>query len=131
MIQPGWCSSTRVGQDQHGPAPGLERSRPAPQGVGPASRPCGLAIVIIDNLGSPKGQSVHKLIWTAVVHLFFLPPRGPDLNPIEVFAKLDALFRNAAAGSMHASCRRAGPILKTIRPQEGENDTTASGLASI
>jgi transposase len=51
-------------------------------------------IVIMDNLGSHKGQAVRKLIRRAGAKLFFLPRYSPDLNPIEqVFAKLKTLLR--------------------------------------
>ena len=44
-------------------------------------------IVIMDNLGSHKGQAVRQLIRSAGAKLFFLPRYSPDLNPIEqVFA---------------------------------------------
>src|SRR5258705_13704046 len=46
-------------------------------------------VVIIDNLGSRKGEAIRRAIRTAGAKLFFLPPDSPDLNPIEqVFAKL-------------------------------------------
>lgn len=40
-------------------------------------------IVIMDNLGSHKGQPVRTAIRKAGAKLFFLPPYSPDLNPIE------------------------------------------------
>ena len=40
-------------------------------------------IVIIDNLGSHKGQAVRQAIRAAGAKLLFLPPYSPDLNPIE------------------------------------------------
>ena len=46
-------------------------------------------IVILDNLGSHKGQAARRAIRAAGAHLLFLPPYSPDLNPIEqLFAKL-------------------------------------------
>jgi transposase len=39
-------------------------------------------IVIMDNLGSHKGQAVRKAIRSVGAKLFFLPPYSPDLNPI-------------------------------------------------
>ncbi len=49
-------------------------------------------IVIMDNLGSHKGQAVRRAIRASGARLFFLPPYSPDLNPIEqVFAKLKTL----------------------------------------
>ena len=54
-------------------------------------------IVLIDNLGSHKGQAIRDAIRKARARLFFLPPYSPDLNPIEQeFAKLKTLLRKAA-----------------------------------
>src|SRR6202040_4404059 len=51
-------------------------------------------IVIMDNLGSHKGQAVRRLIRAAGAKLFFLPRHSPDLNPIEqVFSKLKTPLR--------------------------------------
>ena len=53
-------------------------------------------VVIMDNLGSHKGQAVRRLIRAAGAKLFFLPRYSPDLNPIEqVFSKLKTLLRKA------------------------------------
>src|SRR5262252_6391750 len=40
-------------------------------------------VVIIDNLGSHKGNAVRRAIRAAGAKLLFLPPYSPDLNPIE------------------------------------------------
>jgi hypothetical protein len=46
-------------------------------------------VVILDNLGSRKGQGARKAIPDVGARLVFLPRYSPDLNPIEqVFAKL-------------------------------------------
>ena len=51
-------------------------------------------VVVMDNLGSHRGQAVRRLIRAAGAKLFFLPRYLPDLNPIEqVFAKLKTLLR--------------------------------------
>src|SRR5438132_10865629 len=64
-------------------------------------------IVIMDNLGSHKGQAVRHLIRAAGAKLFFLPRYSPDLNPIEqVFAKLKTLLRKADP-----------PTIETTSPQ--------------
>ena len=48
-------------------------------------------VVIMDNLGSHKGEAVRQAIRSAGAKLFFLPKYSPDLNPIEqVFAKFQA-----------------------------------------
>ncbi len=69
-------------------------------------------IVIMDNLGSRKGQAVRKAIRAASARLLFLPPYSPDLNPIEqVFAKLKLLLRKAAERSVEATWQRIGQLL--------------------
>jgi transposase len=88
-------------------------------------------IVIMDNLGSHKGQAVRKAIRAAGAKLFFLPPYSPDLNPIEqVFAKLKALLRKAAERSVEATWRRIGLLLDAFSPQECANYIRNSGYAS-
>ena len=49
-----------------------------------SSQPCARAlrpgdVVVMDNLGSHKGQAVRQAIRTAKAHLMFLPPYSPDL----------------------------------------------------
>ena len=76
-------------------------------------------IVIMDNLGSHKGQAVRRAIRTAGARLFFLPPYSPDLNPIEqVFAKLKTLLRKAAERTVEATWQRIGTLLNAFPPQE-------------
>lgn len=54
-------------------------------------------IVIMDNLSSHKGPKVRETIEAAGSTLLFLPPYGPDFNPIEnAFSKLKAHRRKAA-----------------------------------
>ena len=51
-------------------------------------------IVVMDNLGSHKGQAVRAAIEAAGARVLFLPPYSPDFNPIEMaFSKLKALLR--------------------------------------
>ncbi len=62
-------------------------------------------LVVMDNLGSHKGNAVRQAIRAAGAKLFFLPPYSPDLNPIEqVFAKLKHLLRNAQERTVEATC---------------------------
>ncbi len=54
-------------------------------------------IVILDNLGSHRGNAIGSTIRRRGARLLFLPPYSPDLNPIEqLFAKLKHLMRKAA-----------------------------------
>ena len=89
-------------------------------------------IVIMDNLGSHKGQAVRRAIRGAGAKLFFLPPYSPDLNPIEqVFAKLKTLLRKADERSTEATWRRIGTLLDRFTPDECANYLRNAGYASI
>ena len=89
-------------------------------------------IVIMDNLGSHKGQAVRQAIRSAGAKLLFLPPYSPDLNPIEqVFAKLKLLLRKAAERSVEASWQRIGSLLDAFPPHECANYLKNTGYASI
>ena len=89
-------------------------------------------IVIMDNLGSHKGQAVRNAIRSAGARLLFLPPNSPDLNPIEqVFAKLKLLLRKAAERSVDATWQRIGSLLDAFPPHECANYLRNSGYASM
>jgi transposase len=89
-------------------------------------------IVIMDNLGSHKGQAVRQAIRAAGAKLLFLPPYSPDLNPIEqVFAKLKLLLRKAAERSVEDTWRRIGSLLDAFPPLECANYLRNSGYASV
>jgi transposase len=88
-------------------------------------------IVVLDNLGSHKGQAVRRAIREAGAKLFFLPPYSPDLNPIEqVFAKLKTLLRKANARTVDDTCQQIGHLLKTFSPTECANYLANAGYAS-
>jgi transposase len=60
-------------------------------------------VVILDNLGTHKGDRVRELIEGRGCKLLFLPPYSPDFNPVEeAFSKIKALLRNARARSRGA-----------------------------
>jgi transposase len=89
-------------------------------------------IVIMDNLGSHKGQAVRRAIRRAGAKLVFLPPYSPDLNPIEqVFAKLKTLLRKAAERTVETTWKRIGALLDHFTPQECANYLRNAGYASI
>lgn len=88
-------------------------------------------VVVMDNLGSHKGQAVRRAIRAAGAHLLFLPPYSPDLNPIEqVFAKLKTLLRKAAERTVDATWRRIGTLLQTFSSDECASYLGNSGYAS-
>ena len=85
-------------------------------------------IVIMDNLGSHKGQAVRQLIRAAGAKLFFLPRYSPDLNPIEQgFSKLKAHLRKAQERSIDALWQRIGKLLDLFHPSECANFFVNSG----
>ena len=89
-------------------------------------------IVIMDNLGSHKGQAVRRAIRDAGAKLFFLPPYSPDLNPIEqVFAKLKTLLRKAEERTVKATWQRIGTLLSAFAPDECSNYLVNAGYAPI
>jgi putative transposase len=79
-------------------------------------------LVVMDNLGSHKGQAVRSAIRQAGAKLFLLPKYSPDLNPIEqVFAKLKHLLRKAVARTEDTICTTIGELLETYTPLECAN----------
>lgn len=89
-------------------------------------------IVILDNLGSHKGQRVRRAIRQAGAYLLFLPPYSPDLNPIEqLFAKLKHLMRAAEQRSVETTWRKAAAILDLVSPAECAKYLVNSGYASV
>ena len=89
-------------------------------------------IVILDNLGSHKGQAARNAIRARGAHLIFLPPYSPDLNPIEqVFAKLKYLLRAAQPRELEATWRKVGELLDLFSPDECANYLRNSGYVSV
>jgi transposase len=87
-------------------------------------------IVIMDNLGSHKGNVVRQLVRSTGAKLFFLPKYSPDLNPIEqVFAKLKHLLRKCAARSAEALCAAIGQSLQAFTADECANYFQNAGYA--
>ena len=85
----------------------------------------------MDNLGSHKAKAVRRAIGKAGAKHFFLPKYSPDLNPIEqVFAKLKALLRKAAARTIEAVTAAIGQILDLYTPEECANYFRNAGYAS-
>jgi transposase len=79
-------------------------------------------LVIMDNLGSHKGEAVRQAIRSAGAKLFFLPKYSPDLNPIEqVFAKLKHLLRKAAARTLETVVAAVGELLGAYTTKECAN----------
>jgi transposase len=85
-------------------------------------------IVVMDNLPAHKITGIRQEIEAAGARLLYLPPYSPDLNPIEqVFAKLKALLRKAAARTVDALWAAIATALDTFTPDECANYFTNSG----
>jgi len=88
-------------------------------------------IVIMDNLGSHKGEVIRQMIEAAGARLMFLPAYSPDLNPIEnTFAKIKSILRKAEKRSFDAVCRCLGRHLRRFKPEECANYFANAGYAS-
>lgn len=88
-------------------------------------------IVVLDNLGSHKGQAVRRAIREAGAHRLLLPPYSPDLNPIEqAFAKLKTLLRKADERSTEAGWKRIGSLLDAFSPAECASYISHAGYRS-
>ena len=85
-------------------------------------------IVVMDNLPAHKITGVRQEIEAAGAKLLYLPPYSPEFNPIEqVFAKLKALLRKAAARTIDALWAAIAAALDAFTTQECANYFTNSG----
>jgi transposase len=76
-------------------------------------------VVVLDNLAAHKVDGVARAIRAAGASVLYLPPYSPDLNPIEqVFAKLKALLRKAAARTRDGLWSAIGQLLDRFPPAE-------------
>ena len=89
-------------------------------------------IVIMDNLGSHKGEAVRTAIKSVGARLLFLPPYSPDLNPIEqVFAKLKHILRKLMGRSIEAVELAVAKALNAFTKTECSNYLINAGYASV
>ncbi len=85
-------------------------------------------ILIMDNLPAHKAADARAAIERTGATLMFLPPYSPDFNPIEqVFAKLKALLRKAAARTIDTLKAAIATVLDAFPPSECANYFTNSG----
>lgn len=87
-------------------------------------------IVVMDNLGSHKGEAVRHAVRAVGAKLFFLPKYSPDLNPIErFFAKLKHWLRKAGERSVDAVYNAIADILPMTTPEECSNYFAHAGYS--
>ena len=85
-------------------------------------------VVVMDNLGAHKGAGVEEAIRVMGASLLCLPPYSPDLNPIgQLFAKLKALLRRAAARTKETLWTTIGQLFSQFSPAECRNYLANSG----
>ncbi len=83
--------------------------------LGPTLKPGD--IVICDNLSAHKVAEVQVIVEAHGATIQYLPPYSPELNPIEqVFAKLKALLRKAAARTYETLWRTVGQLMEVFIP---------------
>ena len=84
--------------------------------------------VVLDNLQAHKVAGVREAIEAAGAQLLYLPPYSPDFNPIEqIFAKLKALLRTAAARTIPELWKAVRDAFAHITAQECRNCLAAAG----
>jgi transposase len=87
-------------------------------------------VVVMDNLAAHKVTGVRETIAAVGASILYLPPYSPDLNPIDqVFAKLKALLRQAAARTREALWSIIGRLLGAFSPTECCNYLKNTGYA--
>jgi transposase len=89
-------------------------------------------VVVLDRLPAHKVAGVREALQAAGASLLYLPAYSPDLNPIEqLFAKLKALLRTAAARTRDTLWDTIGALLNAFTPAECQNYLTNSGYEFV
>ena len=89
-------------------------------------------VVVMDNLSAHKVAGVREAIGAAGASLLYLPPYSPDLNPIEqLFAKLKALLRRAAARTKDVLWTAIGELIEAFTPDECHNYLANCGYEPV
>ena len=84
--------------------------------------------VILDNLSAHKVSGVREAVEAAGARVLYLPAYSPDFNPIEqLFAKLKALLRTAAARTLAELWPAIRHAFTCFTPDECRNDLAAAG----
>jgi len=79
---------------------------------------------------------VSRLKWVPIkavgTSVLYLPPYSPNLNPIEqIFGKLKALLRKAAARMRDGLWTTIGTLLNAVTPAECRNHLVNSGYELV
>jgi transposase len=88
-------------------------------------------VVVLDNLAAHRVDGIRQALAAVGASLLYLPPYSPDLNPIEqLFAKLKALLRKAAARTRDDLWATLGRLLDACPPVECANYLHHCGYGS-
>jgi transposase len=88
-------------------------------------------VVVLDNLAAHRVDGIRQAIAAAGASILYLPPYSPDLNPIEqLFAKLKALLRKAAARTRDELWQAIGRLLASLPSAECANYLNHCGYGS-
>jgi len=89
-------------------------------------------VVVMDNLAAHKVAGIEEAIRAVGASVLYLPSYSPDLNPIEqLFAKLKALLRKAAARTREALWTTIGVLIDGFSPEECQNYLTNCGYEPV
>ena len=89
-------------------------------------------IVAMDNLAAHRSAAVRDAIRQAGAELCFLPPYGPDFNPIEMaFSKFKADLKRRAARTVTVLWEAISHATDIFTPAECENYFTAVGYDCV
>ena len=76
-------------------------------------------VLLMDNLAAHKSDHVRALLDARGIHLIFLPPYSPDLNPIEkCWAKVKTALRAAKARTWDALLAAVREALLSVSPSD-------------
>jgi transposase len=86
----------------------------------------------MDNLGSHKGAGIRAAIEAAGASLLYLPPYGPEFNPIEnAFAKLKAMLRKTATRNVECLWNAIGHVVGAFTSADCANYFSAAGYDAV
>lgn len=89
-------------------------------------------IVVMDNLGTHKSDSVIELITSVGAQVLFLPAYSPDLNPIEkMWSKVKSLLRSAEARTPTDLIKAIASALSMVTPKDALHWFASCGYSII
>lgn len=79
-------------------------------------------VLVMDNLQSHKNPEARQYLREAGIHVLYLPPYSPDLNPIEMcFSKIKGLLRKEKIRQVDLLHEFLLSVGNSISPHESRN----------